>query len=69
MLPFCDLCARLGRIARMHVDLGRPKKKEPGRIVVRWPCGCRGTGETLRRVSYDACPGHAHALEPASARA
>jgi hypothetical protein len=53
----------------MHLDLGRPLKKDPGRITVRWPCGCLAAGETLRKVSVDACPAHAPALAPASARA
>ncbi len=69
LVAFRDLCPRLGRMARMDMDLGRPAKKDPGRITVRWPCGCLAVGESLRRVSLDACPAHVRTLGPAAARA
>jgi hypothetical protein len=67
-VAFRELCPRLGRIHRMHIDVGRPAKKEPGLISVRWPCGCLGTGAALDRLALEPCRTHARATETASAR-
>ena len=68
MIAFRDICPRLGRIARVQLDLGRPLKKEPGRVAVRWPCGCRAWGERLARVSLEACAQHADLVKQGGRR-
>ena len=74
MVAFRELCPRLGRVARVHIDVGRPQKKDPGRVAVRWPCGCLASGERLSKVTLEACVQHAGVAEErgrrsASARA
>jgi hypothetical protein len=74
MIAFRDLCPRLGRVARLQLDLGRPQKKDPGRVAVRWPCGCHAWGERLGKVTLETCAQHVDLVEQggrqtASARA
>ena len=63
MIAFRDLCPRLGRVARVQLDLGRPLNKDPGRVAVRWPCGCEAWGERLAKIALETCAEHADLAE------
>jgi hypothetical protein len=68
-VAFRDLCPHLGHVARVHIDVRRSSKKEPGRITVHWRCGCLAAGETLRALALEPCGTHAEAASRAPARA
>ena len=57
MVAYRVLCERLGRAARMSLNI--PKIQDgPGDVVVRWRCGCLAAGTDLKRVRLEPCSAH-----------
>jgi hypothetical protein len=57
---YATLLKRLGRPTRFVINLPR-LREGTGDVGVRWRCGCRADGETLRDITLRACPDHAAA--------
>jgi hypothetical protein len=55
---YATMLKRLGRPTRCAINLPR-LREEKGDVGVRWRCGCRADGETLRDLTLRPCPDHA----------